>query len=159
MSKELKEYMLSDLDEEGKPRQSNSWDEEDLIQSKEEIDQKTILKQIVSGGFKLAISNFLNVSTRNLLLYFLQFNGDEAVQAAVTLGNSILVMLSLAIISSINSGLMNRFAHTYGMKDYRLMGLYLHRAIIINLFLFIVCCFLVSQAPKLFERMGYEPAL
>jgi len=119
----------------------------------------TALKKISSGALKVAFSFFLNASNRNILLVFLKYTSDDTEQAAVTLGNSLMNVLSIAVFISMSVGLMNRLSHSFGAKNYRLTGFYLHRGFLINLILAFICSFLVIFSPLIFQAFGYNEKL
>ena len=125
-----------------------------------EEDLKFVFNRIAAAAGKLAVSFFCNFGTRGLLVYYLKGTNQPVVQAAATLGLALLSVLSMTVFVSLNAGgLFYRLTHTYGAKDFRLMGLYLHRGCIINVIALVVCSILVTSSIPAFRKFGYEEDL
>jgi len=65
-------------------------------------------------------------------------------------------ILALAIFISLNVGLTSKSAQAFGAKNYRLIGLYLHRGLIVNLTLFLPFCGFLFFSDRICMACGFE---
>mmetsp|Transcript_19602 Transcript_19602/g.16746 ORF Transcript_19602/g.16746 Transcript_19602/m.16746 type:complete len:143 (+) Transcript_19602:234-662(+) len=98
-------------------------------------------------------------STRNFAFYYIKPYNDSLLEASYGVASAFLCILSIACIVSMNIGLVPRLSQAYGAKDYKLMGFYLHRGIINNLFIMIPCTILMIFSYHLLLLLDYSEEL
>lgn len=91
--------------------------------------------------------------------HFLKDYPDENVLAAYGIGSGFLNVMCLAVIYSLNIGLLTRMAHAYGDKAYRLLGYYLQRGLVINILSFFVMAALIYNSDYVFALFEYSEEL
>jgi multidrug resistance protein, MATE family len=128
------------------------------LTSKKNESWADIFIKINSSIFSISFSMIINYLTLSFYLVMLN-SQDPAVQGAVSLSISIMNIMGVAIFVSMNIGLMSRLSHAYGAKNYKMMGLYIHRGLIISSIAVVLSSVVVYFSPYLFEKFGYSEEL
>ena len=68
----------------------------------------------------------------------------------------VLNIVCYSILMGVNTALETFVSQAYGRKNLRECGLYLHRAILIIILIFIPLSIIISQMPLAFEKFGIE---
>ena len=66
-------------------------------------------------------------------------------------------VVGLAVVVSLNVGLVSKAAQAFGAKNNQLIGFYLHRALIINTIALIPSCCIMYWSDVLFTTLGFDP--
>jgi MATE family multidrug resistance protein len=108
---------------------------------------KSIPNMIVS------ISNFLLYTAS---LHFIGSENNPALLNGVGVGTSFVNCTTIALIVALDIGLVSIASQTFGAKKYKLFGLYIQRALIIN-FSVLMCCFIILLFTKyILQAFGME---
>src|SRR5262249_30644999 len=91
-----------------------------------------------------------------ITLHFLSSYRDSRILGAFGLSLTFLNLTCMAIFFSLNMGLTGKAAHAYGAKDYKLVGLYFHRSLLVKFIIFIPCCCCFYWSDKLCLWLNYE---
>lgn len=77
--------------------------------------------------------------------------------SAFGIGVTFLNIFCIAILLSLNIGMLINCSKAYGEKNYKLIGIIIHRAIIINIILLVLVTILVVFSESIFLVVGYTP--
>ena len=124
--------------------------------SEEDISYKKITKILILSTLPVIATNIVIFFNESVVFHFLKSQGDLYALGAYGLGGNLLSVISIAVFISMNIGLASRASQAYGAKNYRLVGLCFHRALIINLLLFIPCSCLFYFSDKICLALEYE---
>ena len=120
------------------------------------IDLKESLK-ILTWNFIPLITTYLSVHlVRLVLFYYIKIRNNAYLTSAFGAGNTLLGFVNVAVIVSLNVGLISRSAQAFGAKNYQLVGLYLHRALIINIIVLVPFCCILYWSDAIFIGLGFE---
>ena len=72
-------------------------------------------------------------------LHFIGQYNDEYLLDGVGIATTLINCTTIALICSLNIGFVSIASQAYGSKDYRLVGIYFHRALLLNLTLCAIC--------------------
>lgn len=107
----------------------------------------SIAKSILKAAIPIMIQLFSALFVNNITLHFLGLKDDTVFFDAISLGNNILSCFSIYVIIHTNIGLNAAASQAYGALRYRLVGLYLHRALLIHLIInFATYLFIASSS-------------
>lgn len=122
-----------------------------------DLSYKAVFSKLIFNSIPLALSNIILYLNPTITLYFLKQHEDNSVLGAFGLAGSMISVVSLAVFISLNIGLTSRAAQAFGIKDNRLVGLYFHRGLVINIAITIPCISLFLLSYKLCLMFGYHP--
>jgi len=112
----------------------------------------SLLSSSIPSIFYLVSMLFIVATT----LHFVGKSDDTALYNGTALGNSTLYCLSMYLIISLNMGFTAIASQAYGSGLHKLVGLYLHRNIIINLGLTSLVYILLYFSYNMFISIGIE---
>ena len=124
------------------------------------IESSTSLKEslkILTGNIIPLITTYLSTFlVRLMLFYYIKDKNNVYLTSAFGAGNTLIGLIGLAVIVSLNTGLISRSAQAFGAKNYQLVGFYLHRALIINIIGLVPCCCILYWSDVIFVHLGFE---
>ena len=120
------------------------------------IGLKGSLKIITWNIIPLIITYLSTYLVRLVLFYYIKDKNNTYLTSAFGAGNTLIGLIGVAVIVSLNAGLTSRSAQAYGAKNYQLVGFYLHRALIINITVLVPCCCILYWSDAIFIRIGFE---
>ena len=122
----------------------------------EDLSYLIICTKLVLSGLPAYITLCIIYLNGNIVFYYLKTHNSIQVLGAYGLAISLINMISTAVITALNEGLISRASQAYGAKNSRLVGLCFHRALIINSILFIPCALLLYFSDEICLMMKYE---
>jgi len=121
-------------------------------------DYLVILKSLLINAAPVFISMTCVFSDRIYTTLLLnKRTKDPNILAAAGLGGAWLALVSMSIFFSLNAGLTSRASQAYGAKKYRQVGLYMHRAFIINGIILVPCIILLFYSENFFSLLRFDP--
>jgi MATE family multidrug resistance protein len=84
-------------------------------------------------------------------LHWIGLSGNAYLLDGIGIGNTWLNCTTVALVISLNVGLVTLSSQAYGAKNYNLMGLYFHRGLILNLMVLCGCYVLLSFSKYLLQ--------
>lgn len=148
------DFKLSHEDLEGKS----------TIATRDELEQRSptlfsISTNILKGAVPSMIQLFSAMFLNNTTLHFIGRKDDMTLFDAISLANNVLSCLSSYIIFHTNIGLNAASSQAYGAGRYKLVGLYLHRALIIHFIINTIMYVLLYNSLYFFNLMGINPTI
>jgi len=126
------------------------------IQTPPDASVSQLAKLLAISTIPLILTNMTRYLNETFALHFLKSLGELEVLDAYALAASLISLVCMAIFSSLGTGLTSRASQAFGAENYQLVGLYLHKSLIINLIIFIpvAACFYFSD--QICLVMGYD---
>jgi len=119
------------------------------------LSYKDILKTLLINSLPIFLSLFAVHADKAYALYLLKHkNSDKELIAASGVGAAWLSVLGTHLFTSLNLGLTTKTSQAFGAKKLRLVGLYLHRAFIINLCLLVPSIIILIISDRVFIMLG-----
>jgi len=116
-----------------------------------------MMAQLSKSCIPLVISMTIFTCDRSVVLYFLNKNSvDSTMISAYGLATSIFTVLLLSILKALNNGLNSRCAQAYGAREFKLVGLLFHRALIINSLFFIPFLIPIFYSEEILKIIGTD---
>jgi len=118
----------------------------------------SIIKKFLKGACPLFLSFAAIFSVSFVGLYFLgSTTNNSDVMGGYGIGNAWLLLVGFSVFLSLCIGLQSRVSQAFGAKKYELIGLYFHRAIIINIIVLIPSMLLLLGSKYIFELLDFNP--
>lgn len=148
------DFKLSHEDLEGKS----------TVATRDELEQRpstvfSISVNILRGAVPSMIQLFSAMFLNNTTLHFIGRKDDMNLFDAISLANNVLSCLSSYIVFHTNIGLNAVSSQAYGANRHKLVGLYLHRALLIHLIINTIMYVLLYNSLYIFNLMGISPAI
>jgi putative efflux protein, MATE family len=111
---------------------------------------------LLKNAIPFMLNNLAYFGARNISYHFLKESNESHLIAAAGLALTCINVISVALAGSLNVGLTSRAAQAFGAKEYRLIGIYLHRASIIGAIVMIPCNIALYFIDRIFINFGYD---
>ena len=128
---------------------------QDLTSEKSSV----LVKKIILSALPAIIQFFSALFVNNTTFHLVSQKNDITLYNGMSLAMNILNCFSFYIIFHTNVGFNAATSQAMGAKNHRLVGLYLHRAFIIQLFFGLVGYGILCGAPFLFGFAGVDKSL
>jgi len=135
---------------------SNNNKDSSITEENQDLSFKQTLKKLLLSTLPLTITTAVSFFNETITLHCLKFNSDIKVQGAYGLAGTVMNIFAMAVFISLNVGLTSKSAQAFGAKNYKLIGLYLHRGLIVNMILFIPFCCFFYWSNKICVLFGFE---
>lgn len=83
--------------------------------------------------------------------------GSEAAMAGVGMANMFQNILCFSVIYGFNSSLNTLVSQSFGMKDYKMCGVFLNRARFVMTLIFIPLLIILLNTESIFVSVGFDP--
>lgn len=113
---------------------------------------------IIAAIPNVAYYTLINLSL-TLNLYFISKSENANLVDAVGLGNACIETACYKIISSLNAGLNTLISQAFGAKEYKLIGQYFHRAMLINAVVFFFLYLINFFSGSILMVLGYDSTI
>ena len=127
-----------------------------LASQKQDISTTTMIKKLIISSLPVILTNMITYLNRTVTLHFLKSAGDLELLGAYGLAGSLITLVSLAIFTSLSTGLTSRAGQAFGGDNFRSVGLYLHRGFLINFIIFVPCSFSFYFADTFCLFLGFD---
>ena len=121
-----------------------------------ESSYRFIFKTLFLSTVPVALTNITMYLNESVVFHFLKLRGDSQMLGAYGLGASLMSVVSMAIFFGMNTGLTSRASQAFGAQNYRLVGLLFHRALLINMLIFIPCACIFYWSDVICIALKYE---
>ena len=85
------------------------------------------------------ISGICNIIPQLIVLHYFGMKNNIYIVDGIGIANTLFNCTLYGIIASMNTGLISVAAQAYGAKNFKLVGLYFHRTLLINFFILFLC--------------------
>lgn len=128
------------------------------VPSKDPLFKET-LQKLFFGMIPVGLTAFVTFFNQTITMHFLKAQNDIIVTGSYGLAGSVQNIAFLVLFLSLSLGLITCAGHAYGARNYELVGLYYHRALIIHFLVCIpcVCCFYWSD--KICLMLNFDPRI
>lgn len=115
------------------------------------------LKEILKIGVPAIISMMSALFIEVVNTAFVGHIGNEAMMAGVGMANMFVNILCLSVMMGINAVLNTLVSQSFGLGNYKMCGVYLNRARIVNTIIYVPLCIILLKSEPLFNLMGFQP--
>jgi MATE family multidrug resistance protein len=121
----------------------------DSFSSASEYTYSAATKSLILNGIPSTLYLVLSLASCLISLHFIGKLDDPYLLDGVGIANTIMTCTTYGIIISLNIGLMSLASQAFGAKDHRLIGLYYHRALVINTIVLGICFAILAFSKNL----------
>jgi len=127
-----------------------------IDKSEKDIGFGTTLKMICASSLPIFFVYFTTLARDNIALHFLKDYDDNRLLNAVGIGTTYIDVFAASMFISLNIGLTSKTSKVFAVQNFRLVGIYSHKSLIINTFVLIPGCLLAYFSDKVCIAIGYD---
>ena len=114
------------------------------------------LKILIINTTPLIITFLAIFLSRNLSMHFIKEKNNVVITSALGISITLIGVVGVAVVLSLNSGFISQSSQAFGAENTQPIGLYLHRALIINTIALIPGYCILYWSDALFILIGFD---